>query len=58
MGHLGDSRAVLVIDETGFLKKGEKSVGLARQYSGTAAGKVENYQVGVFFMRRRIGGPS
>jgi SRSO17 transposase len=45
--HLGDPRAVLVIDETGFLKKGEKSVGVARQYSGTA-GKVENCQVGVF----------
>ena len=45
--HLGDPEAVLVIDETGFLKKGEKSVGVARQYSGTA-GKVENCQVGVF----------
>jgi hypothetical protein len=38
---------VLIIDETGFLKKGEKSVGMARQYTGTA-GKRENYQVGVF----------
>jgi SRSO17 transposase len=45
--HLGDPAAILVIDETGFLKKGEKSVGVARQYSGTA-GKVENCQVGVF----------
>jgi len=45
--HFGDPEAVLVIDETGFLKKGEKSVGVARQYSGTA-GKVENCQVGVF----------
>ncbi|HEX2741044.1 MAG TPA: IS701 family transposase [Rubrobacter sp.] len=45
--HLGHPEAVLVIDETGFLKKGEKSVGVARQYSGTA-GKVENCQVGVF----------
>jgi SRSO17 transposase len=45
--HLGDPEAVLVIDETGFLKKGENSVGVARQYSGTA-GKVENCQVGVF----------
>jgi SRSO17 transposase len=44
---LGDPEAVLVIDETGFLKKGEKSVGVARQYSGTA-GKVENCQIGVF----------
>jgi SRSO17 transposase len=45
--HLGDPEAVLVVDETGFLKKGEKSVGVARQYSGTA-GKVENCQIGVF----------
>jgi SRSO17 transposase len=39
--------AVLVIDETGFLKKGEKSVGVQRQYSGTA-GRIENCQIGVF----------
>jgi SRSO17 transposase len=45
--HLGDPDAVLVIDETGFLKKGTKSVGVARQYSGTA-GRVENCQIGVF----------
>jgi len=45
--HLGAPDGVLVIDETGFLKKGTKSVGVARQYSGTA-GKVENSQVGVF----------
>ncbi len=45
--HLGDERAVLVVDETGFLKKGAKSAGVARQYSGTA-GRVENCQVGVF----------
>ena len=45
--HLGDPAAVLVVDETGFLKKGTKSVGVARQYSGTA-GRVENCQVGVF----------
>ncbi|RYZ18039.1 MAG: IS701 family transposase [Myxococcaceae bacterium] len=38
---------ILTVDETGFLKKGEKSVGVARQYTGTA-GKVENAQVGVF----------
>ena len=36
--HLGDGDAVLVVDETGFLKKGEKSAGVQRQYSGTAAG--------------------
>jgi SRSO17 transposase len=45
--HLGDDRAVLVVDETGFLKKGTKSAGVARQYSGTA-GRIENCQVGVF----------
>ena len=38
---------IFVIDETGFLKKGTKSVGVARQYSGTA-GKIENCQIGVF----------
>src|SRR4051812_21186591 len=45
--HLGDPGAVLVLDETGFVKKGEKSVGVQRQYSGTA-GRVENCQIGVF----------
>ena len=45
--HLGDERGVLVVDETGFLKKGIKSVGVQRQYSGTA-GRIENSQVGVF----------
>ncbi|MBA3556110.1 MAG: IS701 family transposase [Gemmatimonadales bacterium] len=45
--HLGDPEAVLVIDETGFLKKGPKSVGVQRQYSGTA-GRIENCQIGVF----------
>src|SRR5215218_7856528 len=44
---LGDRDGVLVIDETGFLKKGEHSVGVARQYSGTA-GRIENCQIGVF----------
>ncbi|MGH9413480.1 MAG: IS701 family transposase [Terriglobales bacterium] len=44
---LGDDAGVLVVDETGFLKKGVHSVGVARQYSGTA-GRVENCQVGVF----------
>jgi SRSO17 transposase len=44
---LGDGKAVLVIDETGFLKKGRKSVGVQRQYSGTA-GRIENCQIGVF----------
>jgi SRSO17 transposase len=45
--HLGDPAAVLVVDETGFLKKGTTSVGVQRQYSGTA-GKIDNCQLGVF----------
>src|SRR3954465_14285101 len=45
--HLGASDGVLIVDETGFLKKGEHSAGVARQYSGTA-GRVENVQIGVF----------
>jgi SRSO17 transposase len=45
--HLRDPQAVLVVDETGFLKKGQHSAGVARQYSGTA-GRVENCQIGVF----------
>ena len=45
--HLGDTDGVLVVDETGFLKKGNKSVGVQRQYSGTA-GRIENSQIGVF----------
>jgi hypothetical protein len=44
---LADPDAVLVVDETGFLKKGTHSVGVARQYSGTA-GRIENCQIGVF----------
>jgi SRSO17 transposase len=44
---LADREAVLIVDETGFLKKGTKSVGVARQYSGTA-GRIENCQIGVF----------
>src|SRR5215217_5396790 len=45
--HLGDPEAVLVLDETGFLKKGGRSAGVQRQYSGTA-GRIENCQIGVF----------
>jgi len=45
--HLGDEDAALIVDETGFIKKGDKSVGVKRQYTGTA-GKTENCQVGVF----------
>src|SRR6266705_1989203 len=44
---LGEADGTLVVDETGFLKKGRKSAGVARQYSGTA-GRRENSQVGVF----------
>ncbi|MFE4843805.1 IS701 family transposase [Streptomyces sp. NPDC056690] len=45
--HLGDPDAVLIVDDTGFLKKGVRSAGVQRQYSGTA-GRTENCQVGVF----------
>ncbi len=58
--HLGDPEAVLVVDETGFLKKGSRSAGVARQYSGTA-GRVENCQIGVFWLcqpgRSHVPGP-
>lgn len=43
----GGKGGVLIVDETGFLKKGDKSVGVQRQYSGTA-GRIENSQIGVF----------
>src|SRR5229473_4636484 len=49
VAHLEEEHAVLVVDETGFVKKGKKSVGVARQYSGTA-GRRENSQVGVFLL--------
>ena len=45
--HLGHPDGVAILDETGFLKKGDKSVGVQRQYSGTA-GRIENCQIGVF----------
>lgn len=53
--HLGSKDGVLIIDETGFLKKGTKSVGVKRQYSGTA-GRIENCQIGVFLAYRSSAG--
>jgi SRSO17 transposase len=48
--HVGDADSgVVVVDETGFVKKGTKSAGVARQYSGTA-GRRENQQIGVFLL--------
>ena len=47
--HLADSSGVLILDETGFIKKGSMSAGVARQYSGTA-GRIENCQIGVFLV--------
>jgi SRSO17 transposase len=46
-GHLGERDGVLIADETGFIKKGIRSAGVQRQYSGTA-GRTENCQIGVF----------
>ena len=45
--HLADDEAVLVVDETGFLKQGKASCGVGRQYTGSA-GKITNCQIGVF----------
>jgi SRSO17 transposase len=47
--HLGDPEAVLVIDENGDLKKGNQSVGVQRQDTGTA-GRIENTQVAVYLV--------
>jgi SRSO17 transposase len=47
--YLGDPGAVLVMDETGDLKKGIATVGVQRQYTGTA-GRVENAQVAVYLV--------
>ena len=52
---LGDSDAVLVVDETGDVKKGTATVGVARQYTGTA-GRVENAQVAVYLTYARARG--
>jgi SRSO17 transposase len=53
--YLADTDVVGVIDETGFLKKGRQSAGVARQYSGTA-GKIENCQIGVFLAYASVHG--
>ena len=55
--YLGDPQAVLVLDETGLLTKGQHSAGVARQYSGTA-GRVENCQIGVFLPYASVHGPA
>jgi SRSO17 transposase len=47
--HLGDPEAVLVVDETGDVKKGSATVGVQRQYTGTA-GRIENAQIGVYLV--------
>jgi SRSO17 transposase len=49
LAHLGEDDDILVVDETGFLKKGKKSAGVAPQYSGTAGGRA-NCQIGVFLL--------
>ena len=54
--HLADPAAVLVLDETGFVKKGTKSVGVAPQYCGTV-GKIANCQIGVFLAYATPHGP-
>lgn len=53
--HLGDPDAVLVVDETGDVKKGSATVGVQRQYTGTA-GRIENAQVGVYLVYAGQGG--
>jgi SRSO17 transposase len=55
IGRLGDPGGVLIADETGFLKKGSRSAGVQRQYSGTA-GRTENCQVGVFLAYASVHG--
>jgi SRSO17 transposase len=52
---LGERNAVLIVDETGFLRKGEHSAGVQRQYRGTA-GRIENSQIGVFLYYAGNGG--
>ena len=52
---LGETDGVLVVDESGFLKQGKMSVGVKRQYSGTA-GRVENCQIGVYLSYASVKG--
>ena len=52
---LGERDAVLIVDETGFVKKGQHSAGVQRPYSGTA-GRIENSQIGVFLCCAGRGG--
>ena len=54
-GQLGDRDGVLIVDDTGFLKKGTRSAGVQRQYSGTA-GRTENCQVGTFLAYASVHG--
>src|SRR5690349_11585057 len=54
--HLATANAVLVLDETGFVKKGTKSVGVAPQYCGTV-GTIANCQIGVFLAYATPHGP-
>ncbi|HEV2460897.1 MAG TPA: IS701 family transposase [Ktedonobacterales bacterium] len=56
LAQLADAQAVLVLDETGFVKKGTKSVGVAPQYCGTV-GKIANCQIGVFLAYATRHGP-
>jgi SRSO17 transposase len=53
--HLGDAQGVLIGDETGFIKKGRRSAGVQRQYSGTA-GRTENCQIGTFLAYASVHG--
>ena len=56
LSQLGDPAAILVLDETGFVKKGTKSVGVAPQYCGTV-GKIAHCQIGVFLAYATPQGP-
>ncbi len=55
LNHLADAEAILIVDETGFLKEGRHSAGVARQYSGTA-GRIENCQIGVLLAYASVHG--